>query len=181
MPAPRKFRSFNLRILLLTAAGALLTATAPAAAAESHLITSNSVSGARLGLTERDYTRKLGRLHFTTKFPGGLTRLEYRKGEIHVFLLRATGKGVGFFTAAEEYKTSTGVGPCTPVAKLRAKYGSRLVPVKNATSHQVVAYRLGTITFVTTGPDVRSVLVSAGRIPLQTALNGAACGSGEED
>ena len=165
----------------LTVAAAILVATAAAGAAENRLIAPKSIAGARLGLTQREYTRVLGRLHFTTRFAGGLTRLEYHKGEIHVFVSRKSGRGVGLFTAADEFRTARGVGPCSPVQKLRSAYGARLRPVKSATTQQVVGYRLGTITFVATGPDVRSVLVSAGHVPLQTALNGAACGSGEED
>ena len=152
-----------------------------AGAAESHLIAARSLAGAPLGLKQRDYTHLLGHVQFSTKFPDGLTRLEYKRGEIHVFISRASGRGVGLFTAADDFRTAAGMGPCSSVEKLRAAYGSRLQPVKHSVTQQVVAYRFGTITFVATGPNVRSVLVSAGRVPLQTALNGPACGSGEED
>jgi hypothetical protein len=182
MPVSRTCKSLiRPQCLLAAVVAAVALLAAPAGAATSHLITGSSLAGARLGLKQRDYTRVLGRLHFRTKFAGGLTRLEYAKGDVHVFVSRATGRGVGFFTAAEEYRTSAGIGPCSPVTKLQAAYGSRLRPVRNATSHQIVAYRLGAITFVATGPEVRSVLVSTARVTLQTALNGAACGSGEED
>src|SRR4051812_44523835 len=122
---------------------------APAVAGENHSITKRSIGGASLGLKQREYTRILGRIHFTTPFSGGLTRLEYRKGEMHVFVSRATRRGVGLFTAADEFRTAAGVGPCSPVSKLQAVYGSRLKALKSSTTHQIVAYRLGTLVFIT--------------------------------
>jgi len=180
MPELRSRRS-HLAGWTAAAAIAGLCIVVPAAAAENHSITSRSIGGASLGLTQRDYTKILGRLHFRTPFSGGLTRLEYQKGDLHVFISRATRRGVGLFTAADEFRTSAGVGPCSPVAKLQAAYGDKLKAVKSSTTHQVIGYRLGTLIFIATGPQVRSILITTGRVPIQTALNGAACGSGEED
>jgi hypothetical protein len=185
MPVPRTCSSLlswrPRRGLVFLVAATLLVGVGTAGAAENHVITANSVAGAPLDAKQRDYTRLLGRLHFTTKFANGLTRLEYKKGAIHVFISRATGRGVGLLTSADEYRTASGVGPCSPLTKLHAAYGSRLRPVKDKTTQRVFAYKVGTITFVATGPAVGSVLVTNGRVPLRTAVNGASCGAGEED
>src|SRR5947207_452773 len=118
MPAlqPRKFR--RLARAAVTLAAALAAATS-AAAGENHSITQRSLGGAALGMTQRDYARVLGPLHFSTRFTGGLTRLEYRKGKVHVFLSRASHRGVGLFTAADDFRTAAGVGPCSAVTKLQ--------------------------------------------------------------
>ncbi len=128
--------------------GALL-ATADAASAPP--ITQASIAGVRLGMPASAYKRILGKpFHYTNGTPDNpgqpkhYSRLVFPKKQVSVYFSNRANKGVVIATWNKAYRTAAGVGPCSPIWRLRASYGTRVKPSKFNTIHSVVyAYTLG--------------------------------------
>jgi hypothetical protein len=169
----------SLAVLLATVIAAGLPFTA-GAREPNRKITATSVGGAPLGLTRSGYVRLLGRVSFTTRFAGGVTRLVFEQGSLHVYLASPKGRGIGILTQSADFKTQRGVGPCSPTSTLRRVYGARLRPYRVSRLGHLVAYGLGQLTFSVPGEKVGAVLLASRALPISTVVNVAPCGAGDE-
>jgi len=156
-----------------------LVLSAPAGwAAPSHMIGQGSIGEGRLGLAKVHYDNAFGAVAATTPFPGGVTRVAYDSGRLQVFMRRGSGSAI--LTVSQDFRTTRGVGPCSPAKALLAAYGKRLVPYRAARGG-IVAYRLGHLVFASLGPQVTAVMLSTDvSRDLQLALTAAPCGGGKE-
>lgn len=172
------------RVWLTRSAAAVVIAaaasSAAAAVAPAQLITGRSVGGASLGLDRAGYAARFGRPLFVTRYAGGMTRLTFRAGAVHVYLAPSTHRGVALLTADRDYLTVGGVGPCSPLSRLRSAYGRSLRPIRLAHSRRVAAYRRGRLVFVVTTNRVGLVMLASRRVSVHLAVNAGQCGTGEE-
>ena len=133
------------RVFLLGVLAIVLTGIATASAsAPGGRITQTAIGKAKLGLTQKQYTRLFGRPLFTTRYSHGLVRLVFANKELAVYLSRA-GRGIAVLTSAEEYRTARHVGPCSTVSALKRAYKGRLVKTRRA--GHAVAYRVNHLVF----------------------------------
>jgi hypothetical protein len=172
----------SLAVLVVTVIAAGLPVAA-GAREPNRIITATSIGGAPLGLTRSGYVRLLGRVSFTTRFAGGVTRLVFEQGSLHVYLASPKGRGIGILTQSADFKTQRGVGPCSSTSTLRRVYGARLRPYRVSRLGHLdpVAYRLGQLIFSVPGEKVGAVLLASRALPISTIVNVPPCGAGEED
>ena len=103
-----------------------------------------------------------------------------RGNEILVYLGRS-GRGTAIITTDPTYKTTTGIGPCTPVGALTHAYGGVLASESLPGQRQVVAYRVGRLLFtITPANKIGAVALTAVGFPLSRVRDGGQCGQGEE-
>ena len=99
-------------------------------------ITPTSIAGASLGLRRAAYERILGHaipVEQPEEAPGapstGYATLAFEESKVWVFFtggFDATGEIIA--TWNEEFKTATGVGPCSTIDELKAAYGDQVKP-----------------------------------------------------
>jgi hypothetical protein len=171
-------RSLAALVVIVTCAG---LPVAIGAREPNRAITATSIGGASLGLTRSGYVRLLGRVSFTTRFPGGVTRLVFEQGALHVYLASPNGRGIGILTQSKDFKTRRGVGPCSSSSTLRSVYGARLRPYRVPGMGHLVAYALGRLIFSVPGEKVGAVLLASRALPISTIVNVAPCGAGDEE
>jgi hypothetical protein len=168
------------RLLLAGLVASLLAVAATASAAVDHRVTTTSIGGAKLGLSAAAYKQLLRSPATLTKYGDKTQRLTFARNELNVYLDRA-GHGTAVFTAAEEFRTASGVGPCSPATKLLRAYAGKLVPYRMRGVERVVAYRLGSLTFIVTPLDrIGAVVLTQKPAMIDEAVSGAQCGQGEE-
>jgi hypothetical protein len=163
-------------LLVLAAAVGMFAAQSSGSSSASHRIDQRAVGSAPLGLRRAAYVRRLGRVSYTTRLPGGLRRLTFGRREIDVYLSR-TGRGVAILTSEEEYRTKAGVGPCSSLRSLKRAYRRRLAVKRQARS--IVAYRLGRLVFAVPAHRVGVVMLASPQFPVTIAVNAGQCGVGE--
>ena len=162
-----------LLIVLLAVIVGALGAQSAGSSSPSHRIDQRGVGGAPLGLRRAGYVRRLGHVSYTTRLPGGLERLTFVRREIVVYLSRA-GRGVAVLTSEKEYRTKSGVGPCSSVRSLKRTYRGRLAAKRK--SRNVVAYELGHLVFATPYHVVGVVMLASPTFPITVAVNAYQCG-----
>ena len=158
-----------------------ISTAATVALGGSYSIRSGSIGSARLGLAGHQYAQVFGARPFTTRYADGTVRLLFEKAEVEVLLSRADSQGFAIFTAAREYRTAAGIGPCSPVRSLLRAYGGKLRRYP-AGSQPIVAYKLGRLWFTVYAASriVGGVMLSE-RTPTSASLSGApVCGQSEE-
>jgi tRNA A-37 threonylcarbamoyl transferase component Bud32 len=139
--------------------GALLTTrtthvAAPAPVKTKLFITPRGFADAPLGLKYNDYKSIFGigyrdDVFVTPNFPV----LYYFDRGIAVYFQHHGGRSVIETTWNKHYRTAAGVGPCTPIARLKDVYGNALRPSPaNTVDGKPYAYVIGHIVFAANGP-----------------------------
>jgi hypothetical protein len=128
------------RTAAIALACAPIVALAAVAAAETPAITQQSIDGARLGLSARNYKKLLGKpvlkaplLQPGSGQPTGWSQLVFWKRGLSVSFAPKGNRGAVIMTWNRSYKTSAGLGPCSTIAELKLAYGSKLKPSKFST------------------------------------------------
>ena len=160
-----------MKTVLLAAALALALA-APAAAVERYPIEPSAIGGVKVGATAAQAKAKLGAAR-VDHLEGGLMRLVFAKARTEVYFKEGGTKALGVVTWNKGYATAAGIGPCSPVADLKAAYAGKVKPFKSGGA--VVAYRFGNLTFTAEGKTVGAVMLSAGGLSPFVALNATEC------
>lgn len=108
------------------------------------------------------------------RLEGGYERLVSTRQKVEAYF-RSGARGVVVVTTwSRILKTGEQIGPCSTVSALKAAYGSRLVPFRQA--GKTVAYRLGNLIFTTEGGRrVGVVALGRGTAAVFVALNAPAC------
>ncbi len=137
-------------------------------------ITPGYIAGIKLGMTHAQARALLGKPVRVDRLEDGYDRLVSERKKVEAYF-RAGVKGAAVVTTwSRILRTDKQVGPCSTVAALKAAYGSRLVPFRQA--GKVIAYRLGTLIFATpNGTRVTAVAVGRGTGAIYVALNVPAC------
>ena len=165
---------------LLTPLCAIALAFAASAALAHHLpaaITAGSIARAQLGLGAGNYERILGRPFRVDNLEGSVSRLVFPRKQVEVYFARprAAGSAIAVLTWNRTYRASEGVGPCSPVAKLKQAYGAKPRPFR--VGGTVSAYLLGELIFtVEGGKRVGVVALGRTRQAVFIALNATECG-----
>lgn len=136
-------------------------------------ITQRSIGGAALGLARSEYPNALAGPSRLDRLDRALTRLVFPGLGLDVYLEH--GKGVALMTYSRAFRTAESVGPCSPVAALRATYGDRLRRLP--ASGPVSLYRLGSVVFRVAGDRVGAIAVGTGTLAAQAAGNSIDCGA----
>lgn len=148
-------------------------ALVPAAGAfERFPIEPGAIGGVKVGATTAQAKAKLGAAR-VDHLEGGLMRLVFAKARTEVYFKEGGTKALGVVTWNKAYRTAAGLGPCSPVADLKAAYAGKLKPFR--LGGVVVAYRLGNLTFTAEGARVGDVMLSAGGLKAYVALNATEC------
>jgi len=172
---PAVKRAFTAVALVLSALAAVSFTLAPAGAASpapERSITELAIGGARLGLGAGAYVRVFGKPSRVDRLEDGLTRLVYQKVGVEVYLERGAGVAVNAF--GRGFRTSAGVGPCSPAQALKATYGNRLR--KLPTSGPVSLYLFGRLVFRVADSRVGAVVLGRGALARVIAGNSVDCG-----
>jgi hypothetical protein len=164
-------------LIVVAAAGAACVVSASAVGPR---VSQATIGGARLGLTAADYARVLSEKPTVTRYSDGTSRLSFSRAEISV-LLGPGGRGRLIATAAPKYVLPGGIGPCGSLTRLARAY-------RNLVAHQIVqpmgrgpvVYQLGHLWFTTIVGRIGRISLASGRPPLQSLVNDAQCGAGEE-
>lgn len=167
---------------MLLAAGVCsgVVACIAGAADPAHTITGSSIGGVRLGLTASAYVAQIGERPSRTAFPKGISRLVFAKHELHVYLSRH-GAGVALYTSSREYRTASGIGPCSRVSALRRAYGRQLIAYRVPGSIRVAAYRLGRLVFSADSIGRVGGVMLTRALNVREVVNLPQCGSGEDE
>ena len=160
-----------MKTLPLAAVLALALAAA-AGAVERFPIEPGAIGGVQVGATAAQAKAKLGAAR-VDHLEGGLLRLVFAKARTEVYFKEGGTKALGVVTWNKGYRTAAGLGPCSPVADLKAAYAGKLKPFKAGGA--VVAYRLGNLTFTAEGKTVGDVMLSTGGLTAFVALNATEC------
>jgi hypothetical protein len=138
-------------------------------------ITQTSIGGARLGRTKAAYVAVFGRPSRVDRIERGFSALVYTRLGVTVFI--KFGTGVAINTVGRTFRTSAGIGPCSPARALTAAYGTRLR--KLVTTGPVALYRLGNLVFRVDRPHRRVGAVTLGRGTLARLIagNSTDCGA----
>ena len=164
----------EMRRIALASVVALLC-TAPLASAQKAIdITPGYVIGIKLGMTHAQARTLLGKPVRVDRLEDGYDRLVSERKKVEAYF-RAGAKGVVVVTTwSRVLQTDEQVGPCSTVAALKAAYGSRLRPFRQA--GKAIAYRLGNLIFATpNGTRVTAVAIGRGTAAIYVALNVPAC------
>lgn len=162
-------------------AGAIvaLVLALPAAAGVPHLVTATSIGGVGLGRSASDYTRAIGEQPSRFRLPDGETKLVFAKASLAV-TLDPSGRGIAVLTNLPRYATKHGTHPCGSITALRQEFPGRLLKVKQYTTHQLIAYRVGNLIFSLYAGKVGAIMLSDAANAASVAANAAQCGSGVE-
>jgi hypothetical protein len=153
-----------------------LFSTAPLASAQKAIdITPDYVIGIKLGMTHAQARTLLGKPVRVDRLEDGYDRLVSERKKVEAYF-RAGAKGVVVATTwSRLLRTDEQIGPCSTVAALKAAYGSRLRPFRQA--GKVVAYRLGNLVFATPNRTrVTAVGLGRGTAAVYVTLNITPCG-----
>jgi hypothetical protein len=160
-------------ILALTAVLAVAIAGAGVETASSRqsdrTITQRAIGGAPLGWSQKQYVRAFGRPFFLGRLEGGLTRLDFTRLGVEVYL--RLGAGVAINTYSRAYRTTAGIGPCSPARALTAAYGRQLRKLLVG-AIPIALYRLGNLVFRVDRPHARVGAVTLGTGPLARTVAG---------
>ena len=152
-----------------------LLCTAPLASAQKAIdITPDYVIGIKLGMTHAQARALIGKPVRVDRLEDGYDRLVSVRKKVEGYF-RVGAKGVVVVTTwSRILRTEKQVGPCSTVAALKAAYGARLHPFRQA--GKVIAYRLGNLIFATpNGTRVAAVAVGRGTAAIYVALNVTPC------
>jgi hypothetical protein len=145
-------RSFRIAVVAAASAAVIGGSRPVAPDAAVPAITPTSIAGARLGLGAASYKRILGRPYRFEAAKGGditlpgfqqpsdYTRIVFPRRKVMVYFQGGVDRAIQITTWNSAYRTAAGVGPCAPIARAKAAYGSRLRPNPGNTSHEGVAY-----------------------------------------
>jgi hypothetical protein len=152
-----------------------LLCTSPLASAQKAIdITPGYVIAIKLGMTHAQARALLGKPVRVDRLEDGYDRLVSERKKVEAYF-RAGARGVVVVTTwSRILRTDEQVGPCSTVAALKAAYGSRLVPFRQA--GKVVAYRLGNLIFAAQGGRrVSAVGLGRGTAATFVTLNVTEC------
>jgi hypothetical protein len=155
----------------LTAASVAPALAGRVASAPERSITERAIGGARLGLRSTAYVQLFGAPSRVDRLEGGLTRLSFARTAVEVYLEARVGVAVNTFGSG--YRTSAGIGPCSPAGALKSAYGGRLR--KLPTSGPVSLYRLGRLVFRVADGRVGAVVLGTGALARLIAGNSVDC------
>lgn len=141
--------------------------TPKASSSPNRTITQTSIGGALLGLSRQAYVRTFGTPRVDL-LEGGITALVFTRLGVVVYLRGNAGAAIN--TSGRTFRTSAGIGPCSPVRALMAAYGAQLR--KLPTSGPVSLYRLGSLVFRVDRPRQRVGAVTLGRGSLARLIAG---------
>ncbi len=158
--------------VLLSALVVSAAFAASAGAVERSAIQPDAIAGVKVGATAAQAKVKLGSSRID-HLEGGLMRFVFAKVSTEVYFKEGGTKALGVITWNKRYRTAAGIGPCSPVASLKAAYPGKLTPLRAAGA--VVAYRLGKLTFTAEGKTVGAVMLSGGGLSVFVALNATEC------
>jgi hypothetical protein len=141
----------------------------------SRTITQRWIGGAQLALSRQAYVRMFGRPR-VNRLEKDLMSLVFTKPGLEVYLRRNAGVAVS--TSSSAFRTSAGVGPCSPVSALKAACGGQLRELRTP-GGPVSLYRLGALVFRVDEPRQRVGAVTLGRGSLARLIAGNAidCGA----
>jgi hypothetical protein len=161
------------RIAIAFLFAALCTASL-ASAQKAIDIAPGYIVGIKLGMTHAQVRALLGKPVRVDRLEDGYDRLVSERKKVEAYF-RTGARGVVVATTwSRTLRTDEQVGPCSTVTSLKAAYGSRLVPFRQA--GKVVAYRLGSLIFATpNGRRVTAVALGRGTAAIYVALNVPAC------
>jgi hypothetical protein len=152
-----------------------LLGTVPLASGQKAIdITPDYVIGIKLGMTHAQARARLGKPVRVDRLEDGYDRLVSERKKVEAYF-RVGAKGVVVVTTwSQILRTDEQVGPCSTVAALKAAYGSRLRPFRQA--GKTIAYRLGNLIFATpNGARVAAVAVGRGTAAIYVELNAPTC------
>src|SRR3972149_6020248 len=101
-----------------------------AGAAERYPIEPDAIGGVKVGATAAQARAKLGAAR-ADHLEGGLMRLVFAKARTAVYFREGGTKALGVVTWNKGYATAAGIGPCSPVADLKAAYAGKVKPFKS--------------------------------------------------
>ena len=152
-----------------------LLSTEPLASAQKAIdIAPDYVVGIKLGMARVQARALLTKPVRVDRLEDGYDRLVSERQKVEVYF-RAGAKGVVVVTTWNRMlQTDEQVGPCSTVAALKAAYGTRLQPFRQA--GKTIAYRLGNLVFTTEGGRrVGVVALGRGTAATYVALNAPEC------
>ena len=152
----------------------LLCAVPPAAARTASGIAPDSLAGIRLGMSRVQARALLVKPVRVDRLEDGYDRLVSERQKVEVYFRAGTRGAVVVTTWNRLFKTAEQIGPCSPVAALRAAYGARLLAFRERGA--AVAYRLGNLVFTTEGGRrVGVVALGRGTAATYVALSAPEC------
>jgi hypothetical protein len=153
---------------------ALLCAAPLASARSSSGIAPGSIAGIGLGMSRAKARTLLGTQVRLDRLEDGYERLVSTRLRVEVYFRKGTVGVAEVTTWSRTLRTAERVGACSTVSTLKAAYGSRLVPFKQA--GKTIAYRIGSLVFATGGGSrVRAVALGRGTASTFVALNVTPC------
>jgi hypothetical protein len=166
--------SSPLRTIVCTAAVAA-SCTGAASATVPPAISPAAMAGARLGLRAPTYERLLGnpvRLDVggsaALPQPRSYTRLVFPRRKVEVYFKGDGDRALEITTWNRAYRTVAGIGPCSPVTRLKAAYGRALHASRwSNRSEATYIYTLGR-SLIFAAQDARTVsavALYAGSLP----------------
>lgn len=162
-------RWISIAIVAALSAGASL-----ALAGGSHLISTGSIAGGKLGQGRAAYKAAYGKPQPAENLEGGLTRLKYQSGAIEVYFQTGASSGRYIVARNKAFKTSKGVGPCVKGSAVKKAYPSA-AKVSLAGGNEF-AYRLGNkLWFDIEAGRVATVALGVGKQTAFIASNTPAC------
>jgi hypothetical protein len=149
-------------------------AVSVALGATSHLITTSSIGGGKLGQTRAGYRTLYGKPLRSDHLEGGLARVVYKE-KLSVYFNEGSNAGRYIVVASPSFKTAKGIGPCSPAAAVKSTYPRA---VKVSLAGPEYAYRLGAkLWFEVEGTKVAVVALGVGKQAAFIASNTEACSS----
>lgn len=151
---------------------ALVAAPAALAVNPKFWITAITIGDANLHWSQAQYRSHWGRPVVVEHLEGGYTRLRFPRRHIEAYFRTGTAGAVAIVTWDRRDRTIVGVGPCSPVSKLREWYPEGK-PMRVA--GRVVAYRLGRLIFTAESGRIGDVMLALPSVSPSIALNATEC------
>lgn len=159
----------------LASLAAALALAGAAAASEGFPISQTTIGGAAPGLSKQRYRALLGPQRAgEDHLEGGLVRLTFPRRKTEVYFRVDGNAGIGVVTWNGAWRDAAGIGPCSPVADLKAAYAGKL-HVAARVAGKAVAYRLGRLVYGAEGRTVGSVMLATAALPVAAVLNSEEC------
>jgi hypothetical protein len=140
--------------LVVICLSALATAVVEASATANQPITHTSIAGVKLGQQEKTYERLLGEPFQTEPAPGGgpYTRVVFERRKVAVYFFNGFDSGIEIVTWNKTDRSTTGIGPCSPIRALKAAYGTKVRPAPaNTINGAAYVYHAGNTLFAANG------------------------------
>lgn len=151
-----------------------LLCSAPLASAQKAIdIAPDYIVAIKLGMTHAQARALLTRPVRVDRLEGGYDRLVSTRQKVEAYFRTGANGVVVVTTWNRTIQTDEQIGPCSTVAALRAAYGAKLHPFRQA--GKVIAYRMGNLIFTVESSRVRTIGLGRGTAATYVALNAPQC------